>query len=205
MTKTIWDFYAPVYERAMRADHKIYEFMYEQIRKAVANKDVLELATGPGMIAKNVADVTHSMIATDYSAGMIKQALKGDYPYQLSFEIAEATHLPYDDHQFDVVIIANALHIIPNSEIVLMEIERVLKPGGLLIAPNFVEHETRLISRLWSKVLKIAGISFAHEWTSEDYLAFLKDHQWEPMNIHEMGARITLLYTECQKHRAVSV
>lgn len=31
MKKKTWDLYAPIYKRAMRADRKIYDFMYERI------------------------------------------------------------------------------------------------------------------------------------------------------------------------------
>ena len=31
MKKKTWDLYAPIYERAMRADRKVYAFMYERI------------------------------------------------------------------------------------------------------------------------------------------------------------------------------
>ena len=46
--------------------------------------------------------------------------------------------LRYADDSFDVVIIANALHIIPEPEKALAEMRRVLKKDGILIAPNFI-------------------------------------------------------------------
>ena len=46
--------------------------------------------------------------------------------------------LRYADDSFDVVIIANALHIIPEPERALAEMRRVLKKDGILIAPNFI-------------------------------------------------------------------
>ena len=58
MKNRIWDLCAPVYERAMRSDRAVYEYMYERISAAVAEKEVLELATGPGLIAKHVAGAT---------------------------------------------------------------------------------------------------------------------------------------------------
>lgn len=67
MNKTIWNFYAPIYEKAMRADSHIYEYMYQQIPQVIAGKDVLEVATGPGLLAKHVAPAAKSMIATDYA------------------------------------------------------------------------------------------------------------------------------------------
>ena len=51
MNKKTWDLYAPIYKRAMKADQKIYDFMYERIPEMVRDKEVLELATGPGLLA----------------------------------------------------------------------------------------------------------------------------------------------------------
>lgn len=47
-------------------------------------------------------------------------------PKSLSFEVADAINLPYADGSFDVVIIANALHVMENPEQALSEINRVL-------------------------------------------------------------------------------
>ena len=49
--------------------------------------EVLELATGPGLIAKQVAPSTSRMVAADYSEGMIREAEKGVCPDNLSFEV----------------------------------------------------------------------------------------------------------------------
>lgn len=197
MKKKIWDLYAPIYERAMRADRKVYTFMYERIPNVVRGKEVLEIATGPGLLAKHVADATKSMIATDYSEGMIREAKRGEIPDKLRFEVADATSLPYADNSFDVVLIANALHVMPQPEKALQEIDRVLRQGGILIAPNFVEHQTGLGSRLWSGILKLAGVSFEHQWSSEEYLAWLETQGWKVTFSREMAARITLMYAEC--------
>ena len=139
------------------------------------------------------------MLATDYSDGMIAQAKKGDCPANLRFEVADATALPYGENAFDAVLIANALHIIPEPEKALREIDRVLRPGGLLIAPNFVEHRGTLLSRLWSGILRLAGIRFEHQWSAAEYRQFLEEHGWRVRFSREMGARIALLYAECER------
>ena len=197
MNKKVWDLYAPIYERAMRADRKVYQYMYDRIPQIIADKEVLEIATGPGLLAKNVADAAKKMIATDYSDGMIAEAKKSVYPSNLIFEVADATALPYKDDSFDVVLIANALHVMPNPEKALSEIDRVLKPDGVLIAPNFVAHKETFVSRVWSKILQIAGISFEHQWSTAGYQDFLKQNGWEIQHSREMQARIAIVYTEC--------
>ena len=199
MNKKIWDLYAPIYKRAMKADQHIYDFMYERIPEMIKDKDVLEIATGPGLLAKHVAPYARKMIATDYSDGMIAEARKGACSDNLLFEKADAADLPYGDDSFDVVIIANALHIVADPKKVLKEINRVLKPDGLLIAPNFVEHKGTLLSRIWSFILVLAGVRFEHQWSSEEYLDFLKANGWDVLFHKEMAARIAMVYTECKR------
>ncbi len=110
------------------------------------------------------------------------------------------TDLPYGDNSFDVVLIANALHVMPEPEKALKEIDRVLKDRGILIAPNFVNHQGGFVSRIWSGVLKIAGIRFDHQWTTEEYCAFLAQNGWQIKNCKEMKARISLAYVECVRN-----
>ena len=197
MKKKIWDLYAPIYEIAMRSDRKIYQFMYDRIPAVIKGKEVLEIATGPGLLAKHVAPAAERMVATDYSDGMIAEAKKGECPDNLTFEVADAVSLPYEDDSFDAVLISNALHVMPEPEKALKEIDRVLRPGGILIAPNFVEHKAGFGSRLWSGILKLAGIKFEHQWSGQEYLDWLESHGWRVTFSKLMAARISLMYTEC--------
>ena len=80
MSKTIWDKFAPIYSLTMKSQKNIYNYMYSHIGEVVTGKTVLELATGPGMIAKNVAWSAKKIIATDFSPDMIAQAKKSMVP-----------------------------------------------------------------------------------------------------------------------------
>ena len=197
MKGKIWDWYAPVYSRVMRAEERSYAYLYRRISKLVRGKEVLELATGPGALAKRIAPVTKRMLATDYSEGMIAEAKKGACPNNLRFEVADALALPYADASFDAVVIVNALHLLPEPERALREIARVLRPDGILIAPNFVKQRENLLTRSWEALLSLAGLRFANQWTPEEYLDFLKKNGWEVRFYKAMQARMPLLYAEC--------
>ena len=180
MNQKIWDLYAPVYEKAMRLDRRYYQYMYDRIPAQISGKEVLEIATGPGLLAKHVAHPTKRMVATDYSEGMIREAKKGTYPAQLTFAVADATALPYPADSFDVVLIANALHVMPEPELALAEINRVLRTGGLLIAPK-------------------------HQWTESEYLHWLQTHGWDVTFSKLLPSRIPLLYTECVRSYKIRI
>lgn len=197
MNKKIWDLYAPIYEKAMRADQKMYKMMYQRIPKVIKGKDVLEIATGPGLLANHVAFAAKRMVATDYSTGMISEAKKGVYSDHLTFEVADAENLQYENDSFDVVLIANALHVMTEPEKVLKEIDRVLKDRGILIAPNFVNHKKGFVSAVWSGILKLAGVQFEHQWSPEEYMDFLNKNGWKIVNSRKMQARIPVIYVEC--------
>ena len=79
MKKKTRDLYAPIYERAMRADRDIYSFMYERIPAVIKDIDVPEIAAGPGLPAKHVTPSARSMPSTDYSEGMIARAKRGEW------------------------------------------------------------------------------------------------------------------------------
>ncbi|MCR5735941.1 MAG: GNAT family N-acetyltransferase [Lachnospiraceae bacterium] len=198
--ENIWDRFAPVYNRFVTGapgNKKAYDAIYKRIRSVIKDKEVLELATGPGVIAKQVADEAGRMVATDYSEKMLAVARRGIVPENLEFERADASALPYDDDSFDVIIIANALHVIPQPEKVLSEIRRVLRKDGLLIAPNFIHDNGKKISGMFSKALSFAGVTFEAEWDDAGYIAFLENNGFKVEHSKQLPSTIPLMYTEC--------
>ena len=199
MSKNIWDIFAPVYELAMRSQKNIYDYMYVRIGEVAKGKDVLELATGPGMIARHIASLANHVVATDFAPKMIETARKAKNPENVCFEVADATSLRFEDKSFDAVVIANALHIIPNPEKALAEIRRVLKDDGVLIAPNFI-FKAGGKRNLWQRILSLVGVRFAHEWTEDEYKSFLKANGWTIEMSYVLKGRIDLAYVECNRH-----
>ena len=157
MKKNFWDRNARIYNRFMQKDASAYAQMYALIRPAVQNKTVLELATGTGLIAKNIVGAAKNVEATDASADMIAQAKKECMSAKLHFSVQDMFHLPYAKKTFDVVIVANALHIVSQPEKALSEIRRVLKDDGLLIAPTFTHAGNTVHGKVKAFFMKLAG------------------------------------------------
>ena len=197
--KNFWDRNAGRYDRFMRKDGAAYDEMYALIRPVVKAKTVLELATGTGLIAKNIVNAAAHIEATDASAEMILEAKRDNRSAKLHFSVRDMFRLPYADKSFDVVIVSNALHIIPQPEKALAEIRRVLKDDGVLIAPTFTHGNSTLRGRLKLFFMKLVGFPLNSRWSSADYLAFLRQNGWTVRKSAVLKASFPLTYAECVK------
>ena len=199
--KNFWDRNAGWYDRFMQKDCAAYEKMYELIRPVVKAKTVLELATGTGLIAKNIVNAAAHIEATDASAEMIAEAKRDNHSTKLHFSVQDMFHLPYADGSFDVVIVANALHIVPEPEQALREIRRVLKDDGVLIAPTFTHRKNSFRGRVKAFFMKLAGFPLHSRWSDKEYLAFLTGNGWQVRKSEVLKASFPLTYAECVKDR----
>ena len=197
--KNFWDKNAGRYDRFMRKDRAAYEEMYALIRPVVKAKTVLELATGTGLIAKHIVNAAAHIEATDASAEMIAEAKRDNQSAKLHFSVQDMFRLPYADKSFDVVIVSNALHIVPQPEKALAEIHRVLRDDGVLIAPTFTHAENSFFGNSKAFLLKLAGFPLYSRWTSEEYLCFLQQNGWTVRKSDVLKASFPLTYVECVK------
>ena len=197
--KNFWDRNAGRYDRFMRKDRAAYEKMYELIRPIVKAKTVLELAAGTGMIAKNIVNAAAHIEATDASAEMIAEAKRDNRSAKLHFSVQDMFCLPYADESFDVVIVSNALHIVPQPEKALVEIKRVLKENGVFIAPTFTHSENSFFGKAKAFFMKLAGFPLHSKWTSKEYLNFLRQNGWTVRKSTVLQASFPLTYAECVK------
>ena len=197
--KNFWDKNAGCYDRFMRKDRAAYDEMYALIRPIVRHKTVLELATGTGLIAKHIVNAAAHIEATDASAGMIAEAKRDNRSAKLHFSVQDMFCLPYAEESFDVVIVSNALHIIPQPEKALQEIKRVLKDDGVLIAPTFTHAGNSFSGKVKAFFMKLAGFPLHSRWTSEEYLRFLRQNGWTVLKSTVLKASFPLTYAECVK------
>ena len=203
MKKTFWDRTAKIYDHFMKKDHKAYKQMYSLIYPVVRHKQVLELATGTGLIAKHIVNSADHIEATDASPEMIKQAKQGVKSTKLHFSVQDMFHLPYADQSFGVVIVSNALHIVPEPEKALTEIWRVLTDDGVLIAPTFTHSDNDFHGKAKAFFMKPIGFHQYSKWSSESYLDFLREQGWTVRTSEVLKASFPLTYAECVKSEGI--
>lgn len=198
-SENFWNRNAKRYDRFMRKDRAAYEKLYELIRPVVKARTVLELAAGTGLIAKNIVRAASHIEVTDASEEMITEAKRNNRSAKLHFSVRDMFCLPYADKSFDVVIVSNALHIVPQPEKALAEIRRVLKDDGVLIAPTFTHGNSTLQGRIKLFFMKLAGFPLNSRWSSADYLAFLRQNGWSVRKSAVLKGSFPLTYAECVK------
>ncbi|MGI8613241.1 MAG: class I SAM-dependent methyltransferase [Nocardioidaceae bacterium] len=97
----------------------------------------LEIGCGTGFFTLNLklAGVIDEAYVTDISPGMVAVARRNaaGLGFTVAGRPADAELLPYPDDTFDLVIGHAVLHHIPDVELALREVLRVLRPGGRVV------------------------------------------------------------------------
>jgi len=99
----------------------------------------LELGCGTGFFLLNLVQAgvieRDGGAVTDISPGMVDVARRNarGLGFEVDGRVADAESLPYDDASFDLVVGHAVLHHIPDVELALREVVRVLKPGGRFV------------------------------------------------------------------------
>ena len=119
-------------------------FIETVINSSPSNGKFLEVGCGTGRIATGVASHTDDIDVkgVDISENMLEVARKiaeeEQVGHKVSFEIADAKKLPFDDKTFDSVFCHNMLHHIPDPLPVLKEMSRVVKDDGAFLVRDLV-------------------------------------------------------------------
>ena len=114
-------------------------------------KKILDVATGTGAQAYELAKQGYTVVGIDLSPEMLKQAKKKlSSKLKLSFQQADATDLPLKDNEFDATSISLGLHDMPYEvDIkVLKEIKRVTKKNGKILIVDYNEPKKHWMAKL---------------------------------------------------------
>jgi demethylmenaquinone methyltransferase / 2-methoxy-6-polyprenyl-1,4-benzoquinol methylase len=116
-----------------------------------AGMEILDLAAGPGSSSEPLFKAGATVLATDFSEGMLAQGRKAR-PY-LNFSKADALNLPFEANRFDVVTISYGLRNTVTYEKALIEALRVTKPGGRIVIAEFSQPTNPIFRTIYTKYL----------------------------------------------------
>jgi ubiquinone/menaquinone biosynthesis C-methylase UbiE len=141
--------YASWYGRLFAQLH--HAALQDVLRGRPPDHHILDLASGTGHNLPMLLNCSRLVVACDLTAAMLKESRK-EYRAKsnIAYSVGDALILPFADNTFDVVASARFLHLFskPHQQVVLGEMVRVLKPGGLLLVDFYNNSHWRLLSPL---------------------------------------------------------
>lgn len=135
-----------------------------EMLKLKGNERALDLACGTGDITFALGEKLPqgNAIGLDITKGMIEIAERKRRErnvHNVSFQLGDIMSLPFENASFDCVTCGYALRNVPDVELALVEIKRVLKPGGRLISLDFAHPDSRIYRWLYLNYLVVVGSS----------------------------------------------
>jgi SAM-dependent methyltransferase len=135
-----------------------FEFVTTALRRARKRRaDILEVGCGRGQLARRLAAAGHRVTAIDRSADAVRAARRIGVPARV------ADFLEYDGGPFDAVVCVLSLHHVGALARAVRNAERLLVPGGLLIADEFGRERIDRASARWFygalDLLDMAGLT----------------------------------------------
>lgn len=115
--------------------------------------DVLDIASGDGVLAELIAPHAHRYACLDASSKVVMAASER-LRRLTNVEVHEGDMhaLPFDDAQFDLVVMMHALTWSEQPAVAVAEAARVLRPGGRLLLTSLARHEHKAVVEAYGQV-----------------------------------------------------
>ena len=187
-----WDRISPLYDLFEHVyNGKVYSGTGAKVAELIDPSDVvLECACGTGAISQYIAPKCKKLIATDFSTGMLHQASRKCRKYgNVVFKKADITALKCKDARFNKVVAGNVIHLLPEPEKALQELERVVKPGGKIIIPTYI-NMSRNTGTIAVKFISLLGADFKRQFDLDSYKKFFSDMGYSDVAYHVVDGRM---------------
>ncbi|MEE8338825.1 MAG: metalloregulator ArsR/SmtB family transcription factor [Xanthomonadales bacterium] len=104
--------------------------------------DVLDIASGDGVLAELLAPGARSITCLDISERVVEAGRRRLAAFEhVKFEKGDMHSLPVDDASYDTVLLMHALTYTRDPGTVINEASRILRPGGKLLAVTLLKHK----------------------------------------------------------------
>jgi ubiquinone/menaquinone biosynthesis C-methylase UbiE len=118
---------------------------WDQMRAGYFDESVVaDVGTGTGYVATGLAPLVHKVYGVDASAEMLRvaeESMRQQGFTNVEFKAGDGLNLPFEDNSLDAVFANMYLHHIEEPSLAIVEMVRVLKPGGVLVITDEDEHE----------------------------------------------------------------
>lgn len=159
-----------------------FRWVFDALLRLPEDARILELGCGHGLLWKENADripAGWSITLSDLSPGMLDAAWRNLVVTGRAFQFKEidAQSIPFEDETFDAVIANHMLYHVPDRAKAILEIERILKPGGRFLATTVGQNHMHEIVD-WFRRIHVDNVweSFVIPFTLENGLEQLKPY-----------------------------
>lgn len=155
-------------------------FVAEALRLGVTEGLALDLGTGPGYVAVDIARRRPGlqMVGLDLAAHMVEKAARyadwAGFDGRLLWPQADGHRLPFADARFDLVVSSFALHHWRNPLRILNEIARVLKPQGRYLIFDLCREATAFQRLFAYASIPAVSLAFGSYWGYGGYYESLR-------------------------------
>ena len=143
--RTIFSGIAPEYDRmgavlSLGQDPRWRRFLVSRVN-AIPGSWVLDVASGTGLVARELARKNLRVVGLDQSSSMVGRGLAAvrdaGLEDRVRFVLGQAQALPFPDETFDAVTFTYLLRYVDDPAATLRELARVLRPGGVMASLEF--------------------------------------------------------------------
>lgn len=160
---------------------------------------VLEVASGTGLVTAVIAPRVRQVVATDYADNMLavlRERMASAGLTNVETAQRDIYALGYPAGSFDAVVASNVLHLVPDLEGALDALCHVLRPGGKLITPTFVHHETVLASVVSWLLANVLGQPMRRRFTAASLRRALEHRGLQITRAETVPGLIPITYLE---------
>ena len=153
-TQQYYDRFAETYERERHHGYHrlIDELEFDLVRRYGRGRDVLEAGCGTGLLLAEASRVARSAVGVDLSKSMLRLAQRRG----LRVVQGSLTALPLPDRSVDLVYSMKVLAHVPPIREALVELSRVVRPGGHLLLEFYNPRSLRYLAKILGGASPIA-------------------------------------------------
>ncbi len=135
---------------------QIAKYIADLLPNVPNNLSLLDIGAGNGLLTKQIAHLFHEIIAVEPSYALFNQ-LQQECAAPKYTCINKPFEKVFIEKQFDVILISFALQYIPNYQEELTQIQKMLKPNGLLLIIEVDTNNNELYSFYRKHITTVLG------------------------------------------------